>query len=116
MAVVRTQPPPPEIEYSIYTFDMPNGSQKGANKWQRAAVMSDMVEAMKQAESLHGTGKYQKIEVKKKFFDMKKNRSVDMTLKVWESKIKKDHTLAILLVLAVLGGVGAFFASFLLGK
>lgn len=104
------------IEYTIYTFDMPRPNQKGANSWQKNAVLEDMGEAMSRAETLHATGKYQKIEVKKKFFDQKKNRVVDMTLKTLETKAKKDFTVVLAVVMAVLGALGAFAASFLLTK
>jgi hypothetical protein len=104
------------IEYTIYTFDMPRPNQKGDNSWQKHAVLEDMSKAMNEAETLHATKKYQKVEVKKKFFDQKKNRVVDMTLKTYEVKPKKDFTILIAIIMAVLGAVGAFAASFLLTK
>jgi len=105
-----------QIEYTIYTFDMPSPKQKGDNSWKKHATLEDMSKAMQEAENLHQTQKFQKIEVKKKFFDQKKNRIVDMTLKVFESQPKKDYTIAIALVLALILGVGAFAASFFLTK
>lgn len=102
------------IEYTIYTFDMPAPKQKGENSWKKHATLEDMTKAMDEAESLHQTQKFQKIEVKKKFFDQKKNRTVDMTLKVYESSPKKDYTILIVAVLAILGALGAFAASFFL--
>ncbi|MFA5592861.1 MAG: hypothetical protein WC989_06080 [Micavibrio sp.] len=104
------------IEYTIYTFEMPERSQKGENSWKKHATHEDMVLAMKEAEGLYQTQKYEKIEVKKKFFDQKKNRTVDMTLKVYETAPKKDYTLLIGTLLALLGGVGAFILSFFLTK
>lgn len=102
------------IEYTIYTFDMPVPKQKGENSWKKHSTSEDMMKAMTEAESLHGTQKFQKIEVKKKFFDKKKNRVVDMTLKTYESKPKKDFTILIAVTLALIGGIGAFAASFFL--
>jgi tRNA U38,U39,U40 pseudouridine synthase TruA len=102
-----------QIEYTIYTFDMPV-SGKGENAWKKHASLEDMDKAIKEAEGLHQTKKYQKIEVKKKFFDQKKNRTVDMTLKVFESKPKKDRTIVIAILVAVIGGALAFATSFFL--
>ncbi|HEU4839339.1 MAG TPA: hypothetical protein VFS88_08015 [Micavibrio sp.] len=102
------------IEYTIYTFDMPTPKQKGENSWKKHATLEDMTKAMSEAESLLQTQKFQKIEVKKKFFDQKKNRIVDMTLKVFETTPKKDYTILIVSILAVLGALGAFAASFFL--
>lgn len=102
------------IEYTIYTFDMPSAKQKGDNSWKKHATLEDMTKAMIEAESLYQSQKFQKIEVKKKFFDQKKNRVIDMTLKVFESSPKKDRTILIAAGLAVLGGLGAFGACFFL--
>lgn len=102
------------IEYTIYTFDMPVPKQKGDNNWKKHATLEDMSKAMQEAEGLLKTQKFQKIEVKKKFFDQKKNRTVDMTLKVFETMPKKDYTIAIVIVASILCGAGAFAASFFL--
>ena len=103
-----------QIEYTIYTFDMPSPNQKGDNSWKKHSTLEDMMKAMNEAQSLHETQKFQKIEVKKKFFDQKKNRVVDMTLKVFETTPKKDYTLIIAAIAAVLLGGAAFAASFFL--
>ncbi len=103
-----------QIEYTIYTFDMPKPNQKGENSWKKHATLDDMTKAMTEAESLHETKKFHKIEVKKKFFDQKANRAVDMTLKTFETAPKKDYTIAIAGVLAILGGGAAFAACFFL--
>ena len=108
------QAPAAQIEYTIYTFDMPTPKQKGDNSWKKHATLEDMGKAMNEAENLHQTQKFQKIEVKKKFFDQKKNRVVDMTLKVFESSPKKDRTFLFAVIAAILGGLGAFGACFFL--
>lgn len=103
-----------QIEYTIYTFDMPQPNQKGDNSWKKHSTLDDMTKAMSEAEGLHESGKFHKIEVKKKFFDQKKNRAVDMTLKTFENQPKKDLTILIAVILAILGGGGAFAACFFL--
>lgn len=103
-----------QIEYTIYTFDMPKPNQKGDNSWKKHATLDDMSKAMTEAEGLHSSGQFHKIEVKKKFFDQKKNRAVDMTLKTFETNPKKDRTILIAAVLAILGGGGAFAVCFFL--
>ncbi len=104
------------IEYTIYTFDMPKPKQKGDNSWKKHSTLDDMSKAMNEAENLLGTQKFQKIEVKKKFFDQKKNRTVDMTLKTFESKPKKDFSIIFLFLFGILASGGAFAASFFLTK
>lgn len=103
-----------QIEYAIYTFDKNDAKAKGDSKWQKHATLSDMVKAMSEAQSLLESKKFERIEVKKKFFDQKKNRTVDMTLKVFESEPQKDYGTIIAVAIALFCGVGAFALSFLL--
>lgn len=114
MAQAQAPTPAALIEYTIYTYDMPVPKQKGENSWKKHSTGNDMSKAMSEAEALLGTQKFQKIEVKKKFFDQKKNRAVDMTLKTFETSPKKDYTILLVVCLAIFGGVGAFAASYFL--
>lgn len=111
-----TQAPAAQIEYTIYTFDMPQPKQKGDNSWKKHSSLVDMGRAMSEAENLHQSRKYQKIEVKKKFFDQKKNRTVDMTLKTFESTPRRNYKTLLLFLFAILGAIGAFAASFFMTK
>lgn len=108
------QPQAAQIEYTIYTFDMPVAKKKGDINWKKHSTITDMAKAMAEAETLLETRKFQKIEVKKKFFDQKKNRAVDMTLKVYEAKPKKDLTIPLAAACAMIGGGGAFAAAYFL--
>lgn len=102
-----------QIEYNIYTFDMPSG-KKGQSQWKLSATLSDMKEAMSRAESLHDSMKFQKVEVKQKFFDQKKNRLIDMTLKTFEQKPPSNLGLILACLGAVAAGVIAFGVTFFL--
>ncbi len=89
------------IEYTIYTFDRPAPETPPTHSWKRHATLADMQQAMIEAAQLHRTQKFQKIEVKKKFFDEKQNRKIAMTLKVYEARR---------------GGLMGFFARFWPGR
>ena len=104
-----------QIEYSVYTFDIPSG--KGQSKWTKHSTQPEMDDALKQAEDLVQTGKFLKIEVKKKFFDQKTNRIVDMTLKTFDSKPPSGYG-SHLIVFFILSGISVVCATaawFLLG-
>lgn len=116
MVQAQAAAPAAQIEYSIYTFDMPKGKQKGQNKWQKHATIEDMDKALNEAQALYDSAQFQKIEVKKKFFDAKTNRNIDMTLKIYERKPKKDFTAILVMAFAVLCGVGAFALTYFLGQ
>jgi predicted transglutaminase-like protease len=100
-----------QIEYSIYTFDMPVPG-KEQSKWNKHNTLTDMDKAIGEAKELLGTKKFMKIEVKKKFVDEKTGRAVDMTLKTFELAPKKDFGVAIAVMVALLLGALAFGASF----
>ncbi len=100
-----------QIEYNIYTFDMPKGKKKGEAKWKLNKTLNDMNTAMKMAESLHDSKQYHKVEVKQKFFDEKKNRMVDMTLKSFEQKPNGNMAVYVALLVSVAAGVAAFAAT-----
>ena len=114
--VEKRPPPAAEIEYKIMTFAMPGAQKKSEIQWEEHETLSDMSAAMQKAQALIDGGKYHKVEVKKKFFDQKKNRSIDMSLQVLEAKIKKDFTIPLFLFLAIAAGAIAFVASFFLTK
>lgn len=101
------------IEYIIYTFDKKSSGDQ-QNNWQKHSTLSDMGKAMKEAESLYESNKFKRIEVKKKFRDDKKGRTIDMTLKVFETKSKGEiGIMGFIAIALVLGGI-AFALTYLL--
>lgn len=104
-----------QIEYTIYTFDVPVAKKKGDISWKKHATITDMTQAMTEAQNLIGTDKFQKIEVKKKFFDPKQNRPIDMTVKVLHARRKKGFFLPLAAVCAALCGGGMFAAARIIG-
>ena len=100
------------IEYTIYTFADHQNQKRQAN-WQKHSTSSDMHKAVKEAQELFETDKFCKVEVKKKYFDPKNQRTVDMSIKVLERKPKKTiNVLTILIggvVLAILAFLGTYY-------
>lgn len=104
------QPQVAQIEYTIYTFDLPVMKTKGDISWKKHSTINDMSAAISAAEDLLKTRKFQKIEVKKKFFDPKQNRPVDMTLKVLKNSPANGWRRPFHAACAVMG-IGATFAA-----
>ncbi|MCB9990345.1 MAG: hypothetical protein H6867_03065 [Rhodospirillales bacterium] len=94
------------IEYTIYTYAM---KKDGA---QSQGTLTEMGQALSQAEQLLASKKYCKVEVKQKYFDKKQNRDINTTLKVYESK--RIPLILIIAVFAVMlcagAGTGYFMA------
>ena len=101
------------IEYSVYVFHDAK-SKKSKSTWEMVDVTPNMDKALNYAEELISKRAYPKVEVKKKFFDEKNNRTVDVTLKVLETKVKRALDTIEWLAIAVILGAAAFGAAFFL--
>lgn len=78
-----TQASTAPVEYTVYTFEPPSPSrQKGDAPWKRQLSSLDRDIAVSEAQKLLRTRRFDRIEIKKKFFDPKKNRIVDGTYKI----------------------------------
>lgn len=104
-----------EITYTVYGVEMPPAG-KPAGAEQTVNATSDMDGAIKQAEALFGSGKYLTIDVKKKYAEEKTGRIIEIPLRRWEGKIKKDFGVALFLILALLAGGAAFGLTFLAAR
>lgn len=105
------------IEFSIYAFEQPNGNNGSRPSWKKAGTKDERQSALTEAETLFSSGKYQKVEVKQKYYDKKKNRNIDVTLRVFESKAKRQVNItAVLLVAALVSGGIAFAITYFLTK
>jgi hypothetical protein len=105
------------IEYSIFAAEMPAPGQKGKVPLQRQGMRKEMRDALAAAEEMIATGQYQRVEVRQKYFDKKKNREIDMTVKVFEKRAKKEIGVFAILLFAVLcGGIAFGVTYFLLSR
>ncbi len=102
------------IEYSVYSLKAAPQGEGNDNDPEKHLTTEDMDQALREAVVLFETGKYSKVEVKKKYFEEKTGRTIEMTLREFEAKEKKDWTLFLLIVLSVACGAGAFALTFFL--
>lgn len=99
------------IEYSVYTFDgKSNGKRKAS--WQKKMTSENMQEALQEAEKLYESKQYGRVEVKKKYYDPKNARTVDMSLKIFENKPKKPVGLTTILAGGLICAVLAFLITY----
>jgi GTPase len=104
------------IEYSIIVHNHPNKIKEGAGETEKIETMTNMDKAFEQAEELVASGEYHKVEVKKKYFEEKTQRTLDMTLKVFENRPKKGIGVVTLTIIAVLCGALAFGGAYFIGQ
>lgn len=86
--MTRAALPVTPVEYLIYTFEFQREGKRGRSPWHRYAALADEELALAQAQILSDTHKYRRVEVKKKYFDPKRGRAVDATLRVYDSRVK----------------------------
>lgn len=92
------------IEYCVYVY-LDSRQAKSKSPWEMKGVTNNMDKAMADAENYHNSRQYKKVEVKKKYFDEKNARTIDMTLKTFEGNYKKEVGAVTLL------GVGVGFSA-----
>ena len=98
------------IEYSIFTQEKGEG-------WQPQGVTNEMDKALASADKLLESGKYEKVEIKQKYFDKKANRLVEGTLKTLTYSAPNGLLPIIgLLFLAIAAGGGSFAAAYFLTR
>jgi hypothetical protein len=68
-------------EYAIYVFEKPDDAQQSC-RWRRRCTVMNPDQADKRARVLFRSGLYEKVEIKQMLFDKKRQRTVDVTLKV----------------------------------
>lgn len=103
------------IEYTVLGYLHQKDIKDGEDSVEVLMKTANMDEAMQEAEDYLDGGDYAKMEVKKKFFDEKNNREVDMVLKVLEGKNKKETSVWVFAAMAVVAGLAAFGLAFFLG-
>lgn len=88
-------------EYIIYTYKHYDDEKFGFNKWYRYKTISGLNRAIKEAKVLHRSQKFQKIEVKQKYFDKNANKTFSKTLKVFQKGSFGWNKLAVLVAVSV---------------
>ena len=71
-------------EYSVYIYHHPSNHLEGWNDWEKRSVTKDLQAAMDEARALYESQKFEKVEIKEKRFDVRKDRSVDKTFKTYQ--------------------------------
>jgi len=108
----------PDTEYSVYVYHYPNDIEDGHTDWEMVLACDCVQAAINQAQSLHDSDNFKKIEVKKKHFHPRYNRIVDETYKVFQNKKRPSRRSSVmaLLGLSCFAGFGLlafpFFGSF----
>lgn len=99
---------PCSTEYAVYVFHRPG--RMGRGHWAKMNSTADILSAQREAENLSRSGDFERVEIKKKYFNARLNQNIEMTLKSFSApkKIFGRVTLTMALLVA-LAGVALFF-------
>lgn len=99
------------IEYSVYTFEGRKNGKRQAS-WHKYMTSEDMHKALQEAQNLFDSNKFGRVEVKKKYFDTKNQRTVDMSIKTFEKNQRSFINVYTILLLGIVMAVIAFLATY----
>ena len=100
-------------EYAVYTFGVLDMDQINPRMWEKKASHMVRAAAIMQAEELYKTGQYLKVEIKQKYFDKKRNRHVDQTLRTLGLSRRWLLRTVMAVAFAMICGLAAFQATLL---
>jgi hypothetical protein len=72
------------VEYSVYIFHRQAHLNDNHITWEKRHTTSNIHRAYKQAENLFNSDAYEKVEIKRKFFDARAKCRIDQTLKIFK--------------------------------
>lgn len=102
--------------FNIYTYNLPKQSSRGLVQWEKKETVSDISYAFEKAERLFESGKFQKVEIKQIYYDKKKGRNIDVTVKAFETKPKIAIDLSTIIGLVTLLGILSFILAYLISQ
>ena len=105
--------PSVNMEYTVYSFE--SAGKKARNRWRRHDTLPEKDTAVDLARTLYASGRYQRIEVKRRHFDRRINRHVDTTYKTYETRKRLRLGLSAIFIFASVCGAIAFAACSLAG-
>ena len=79
-------PPLTHIEYNIYSYSNDDSPRA---RWQKCGSADQADSAIVHAESLFNSGQFKKVEVKQRYFDLKTQRNIDETWRVFEQEKRR---------------------------
>lgn len=96
-----------DTEFTIYTFQA-GQHPDCACQWHRHESTADMGQALGVAQTLYDTGKYSRIEVRRRHFDDRACRMTDTVLKNYQDAGLVGFNTMTILMFAFLCGITAF--------
>lgn len=91
-ALVRQNARRTPVEYQVYIHH-PKRIGKRPGRWERASRTHDMALALEQAQMLYDSERYEKVEVKKKYFCAMRNKKIGQTCKTFQKDTKTADTI-----------------------
>lgn len=102
-----------QCEYIIYAYDLFENDKVGCNRWQRVTSGSDIDTMIEKADILYGSGAYQRVEIKKKSYNTKKQTYQVATFKTFGNRRRYNLMSLLTMLILSLSSVGLFYLNFM---
>jgi hypothetical protein len=101
-------------EYAVYIYHYPARKEADIHNWERKNTTTNKTEAIREAEELYASRDFQKVEVKKKFFDPRYKCTIDQTLRVYGegAEASLQPAVFVILLFSCLSAAGVCYALF----
>lgn len=102
-------PPLTHIEYNIYSYSNDDSPRAC---WQKCGSADHAESAIHHAEELYNSGQFKKVEVKQKYYDLRTQRNIDETWRVFEKGSHRTSPSTWILGFAVASAIIAFAIAY----
>lgn len=101
-------------EYTVYTYRRLASEQGTGQGWERRHITTDRLAAYRRAKELYESAEFRKVEIKQKFFDPRRARPKDRTLKIFGPGSVRVVNPVMEIAVALLCGFIGFSLSYVL--
>lgn len=98
------------IEYNIYSYSNDDSPRAC---WQKCGSADHAESAIHHAETLYSSGQFKKVEVKQKYYDLRTQRNIDETWRVFE-KGRRTSPSAWIMGFAITSAIVAFAVTYMM--
>jgi hypothetical protein len=99
------------IEYNIYSYSNDDNPRAC---WQKCGSADQPELAINHAEELYNSGQFSKVEVKQKYYDLRTQRNIDETWRVFEKGGRRTSPSTLIIGFAVTSAIIAFAWTYLM--
>lgn len=103
---------PSQAEYIIYSYPRASKSNDNLARWTREMSSSDLDHVQSKAKYLFETRQFKKIEIQKKYFDLRQKKIKAKTFQIYGDTKSANYTILVMILLLSFISAGLFYLHF----